>query len=1039
MRKIIKLLFTVIIVGIFLNGCGGGGEDNNEDTNNIDISNTTITGKAIDGYIKDAKVCLDINKNDICDSDEPSATTDEDGVFTFNTTVIGEYPIIINGGIDTATNETFRGTLKNIIQIENNMDISTNITPLTTLAVNLVNEDTTITFDQAKRTISANLNIDQDKLDDDPMQDKDLFTTTQQIVQTSILLSTSISTTDDTDSFDFVMEQIALSVKDDNISQDLNITKLVTNIENTSFDNTNIEIENDITLFMENYIDAIKIKSEEIVDEKDLPTLQNEFKTFLDDIKYQIRNNNIVSLRQKLAGFTNTILDLSPISISLDNNISYNSLGLLDTNGSAKAVVKSYDEQILYIADGDEGLKIIDISNPMKPSLLGSISTGKGTTDLVLSNDGTKIYILDNIYVTKEGGLKIIDVVNPKNPILLGSLDTSGNAYEIVISSDNTKVYIADGAEGIKIINVSDSSSPTLLGSFDTRYAKDLILSNDETKIYIADDTEGIKIIDISDPSNITLISSLDTGTTYALAKNNDDTRLYLSDSYKGLQIIDISNLAIPTLINSDDIGSTHNIYFDEKNSMIYMLKRYSGIQLIDISNELNIVNKQLLSPLETPNDIIISNNLEKIYSVSSDLGLEILYNSSINLFPYKTIETNSSSTIISQDTSKLVVAKNDGGFQILDISNSLQPTILIDVNNTNKIAKMVLSSNNNSLFFIDSNYDLQIYDISNSTNPILKSTLQVGNYLYGLTISNDDKTLFIAKGEKGMDIINVSDMTNPTLLANFKNPIEENDQIIDGEFYSVTISADNQTAYIANRNMGTINGMHIADISNLLNPIALGTINTNGGSEKIVLSKDNQTAYIANGSTRLYTYDITNPTVTNRVSSIETGGEVTDIQLSNDESRLYVNCGSGGIKIIDITNQNDLQILKTIPTAGKLKISLNNSSLFVLNNDKVNIYDLGIDIIYKQIDFGTSNINLKISSKTNTNITLGIDLNSSDIITLGNYNQNLTPQDYNNGYISIPISSKINKIGTTLMNIQLTEGYYDEIRDYKIYINVFE
>jgi hypothetical protein len=65
-----SLIFSLLIL---LTSCGGGG-----DTNLVEVS-----GTALDGYLKNALVCLDLNTDMTCDSNEPSARTDLNGDFSY--------------------------------------------------------------------------------------------------------------------------------------------------------------------------------------------------------------------------------------------------------------------------------------------------------------------------------------------------------------------------------------------------------------------------------------------------------------------------------------------------------------------------------------------------------------------------------------------------------------------------------------------------------------------------------------------------------------------------------------------------------------------------------------------------------------------------------------------------------------------------------------------------------------------------------------------------------------------------------------------
>ncbi|MEK9712981.1 MAG: hypothetical protein VW258_10480, partial [Thalassolituus sp.] len=91
-----KLLLALAIAA--LSGCSGGGNDGNtgpgpdplptpvEGEEEQTPEASTFSGKAADGYLASALVCLDLNSNLKCDSDEPNAITDEQGNYTLEAT-----------------------------------------------------------------------------------------------------------------------------------------------------------------------------------------------------------------------------------------------------------------------------------------------------------------------------------------------------------------------------------------------------------------------------------------------------------------------------------------------------------------------------------------------------------------------------------------------------------------------------------------------------------------------------------------------------------------------------------------------------------------------------------------------------------------------------------------------------------------------------------------------------------------------------------------------------------------------------------------
>ena len=78
--------------------------------------------------------------------------------------------------------------------------------------------------------------------------------------------------------------------------------------------------------------------------------------------------------------------------------------GSLDTPGEASDVAVVGD--LVYIADGEAGLRIADVSIAQRPTDLGFLDTPGTANDVELA-DG-RAYIADGV-----GGLRIIDVSNP--------------------------------------------------------------------------------------------------------------------------------------------------------------------------------------------------------------------------------------------------------------------------------------------------------------------------------------------------------------------------------------------------------------------------------------------------------------------------------------------------------------------------------------------------------------------------------------------------------------------------------------------------
>ncbi len=112
MRKVIHFIF-VFVFAFFFVACGGGSGGS---TPPVDIPTVTLNGIAVDNYISGATVCIDTNKDNICNNGETTTITNSVGAFTFeDVTLTTDMVIIAYGGRDADTNETFPYIIKNLV------------------------------------------------------------------------------------------------------------------------------------------------------------------------------------------------------------------------------------------------------------------------------------------------------------------------------------------------------------------------------------------------------------------------------------------------------------------------------------------------------------------------------------------------------------------------------------------------------------------------------------------------------------------------------------------------------------------------------------------------------------------------------------------------------------------------------------------------------------------------------------------------------------------------------------------------------------
>jgi murein DD-endopeptidase MepM/ murein hydrolase activator NlpD len=319
----------------------------------------------------------------------------------------------------------------------------------------------------------------------------------------------------------------------------------------------------------------------------------------------------------------------NPISIKMDSDKSITAnftqggpiefISSIDTPNYARGVKVSGN--YAYIADGESGLRIIDITDTDNPNEISSYNTPGDAKKVTLS--GSYAYIAD--YTS---GLRIINISTPSNPIESGYYDSPGDARDVYVNE--TYAYLADGYSGLRIINISDPSNPYEIGFFDTQGSAYGIDVKDQIA-YVADFTGGLRIIDCSDPNNPEEIGSFITSNVIKDISIYD-FKAYIACDTDGIKIVDIENPAATAELGFYSNNSFSNA-LRKTGSFVYIADGGKGLRILDVHSS---SDPFLLAAYDTSGhtfDVDTKDNY--IYVADGIEGLKIL-----RYIPPHTVET---------------------------------------------------------------------------------------------------------------------------------------------------------------------------------------------------------------------------------------------------------------------------------------------------------------------------------------------------------------------------------------------------------------
>ena len=522
-----------------------------------------------------------------------------------------------------------------------------------------------------------------------------------------------------------------------------------------------------------------------------------------------------------------------------------------------------------YVTADSSGLQIIDISNPATPVIVGSVVTPAYTRGSVRVSNGYA-YVADTAY-----GIQVIDISNPAAPVLLRRAGIQGTARGVSLKGNY--LYVAIG--NLQILDISNPAVPVVVGSVatpDDAWG----VSVADGYAYVADGFSGLQVVDISDPSAPIIVGSVDTP-NFATAVSVAGGYAFVADGAFGLQVIDIRNPEAPKIVGNGP--ATCSLCVDTVITADGYAYVANGrrLDVINISSPVSagIVGSALTS---SPLYASLSNRLSIVdgyaYIASNDKGLQVI-DISNPLAPAlaSSVDTPGSSYDVSVTEGYAFVADAANGLQVIDISNPLVPVLVSSVDTPGTALGVSIASG--YAFVADSSSGLQVIDISNPLAPVLVSSVDTPGSARKVSVSNG--YAYVADGYSGLEVIDISNPSSPVIVGNL---------YVTGYPYANYVRIFDNFAYLAASSIGA--GLYIIDISIPSAPVLVGSIGTPGSDD---VSIANGYAYTADTRSGLSVVDISNPAAPVIVNRIDTPAEAHGVSVANG----YIYVSDNGLWVL--------------------------------------------------------------------------------------------------------------------------------------------
>ena len=259
------------------------------------------------------------------------------------------------------------------------------------------------------------------------------------------------------------------------------------------------------------------------------------------------------------------------------------------------------DTRLYMVGSGHVGLEIVDISNPLSPTLSGSFI--RGNIKAIEKKDNF-LYLLTPYEVGgsstyRDDRIQIVDITDPSNPTIHNNVFTTYNGISMTLFDNYLGVATfwsdpwSNRDASFDIIDISNPSNAQLISSssFST-YPIDIEVFNNKAFIGVGfGQNAEVLIFDVSDPYNTQKLTSYNLSYDLCdIAVDSTILAVKYSSGSTPVDLVDISDLPSTTYLSSIPTGGTSSTTY---NSMI-IINNYlyiglpDGIHVYNISDPLN-------------------------------------------------------------------------------------------------------------------------------------------------------------------------------------------------------------------------------------------------------------------------------------------------------------------------------------------------------------------------------------------------------------------------------------------------------------------
>lgn len=593
----------------------------------------------------------------------------------------------------------------------------------------------------------------------------------------------------------------------------------------------------------------------------------------------------------------------------------------------------------LFLGSNSDGVKVIDISLPREPKLVGTYLAGRPVLDI--QRQGKLFY-----FACGPLGIAIMAWADDRQLIPQAEFSVAGVA--LACMPQHGYLFVAAGAQGLQVYDVDRSGNGELVnryhsGAFvldvafyrdhfylSTRNATLDILRFDSTlqpqplhQVPLQEIPRDMTVVEdklyLATPSRLLLFDLADPASPSRQRQWNEigsagkifigKQRVYVCDSHSHLHSVDTESLELRESFTG--VGDIRVL--SEKGRFFFLAGSDQGLLIVDRTRlRGGALAGTMIDTPGSVHDLLLVGDW--LYVADAQGGVRLIDLSADGRFGQRQVTPRRAQSLaLFRD--RIYVAQGEAGLALLDVRSPAQPTELA---HWPDIAAWRLANLGPYLVVGQGSSGLAVIDTRNLNQPQVTDRLSA---VHPLEIAADNGRVFVASKDQGLLIYRVAEKGKLLLAGKVVLPFP-----MSGFAHPLSVAVEDDVAYVANGSSGLL----IVDAAEGRRPEIIALLALPGSSKQVRLIGNRAIVSARQGISAV---DIADPAQPHTLGSFTMMGLSRGLQVKND--RLYVGRYQMGVSVLPlpleaseverISSSHMRARFPSVPHEGVYDVQINN------------------------------------------------------------------------------------------------------------------